>query len=81
MGSLKGLFCGAALAALMVAAPQAKAAPAASQGFSLEQVLNYPYPLEMASADHGAVVAWVRDYKGVRNVWIATGPDFTGNAS
>ena len=75
MGSLKGLFCGAALAALMVAAPHARAADA---GFTMEQALSYPYPLEMASAEHGDRVAWVRDLKGVRNVWIASGPDFTG---
>ncbi|HWE45987.1 MAG TPA: prolyl oligopeptidase family serine peptidase [Caulobacteraceae bacterium] len=75
MGSLKALFCSAAVAALMVSAP---AAQAADTGFSMEQVLSYPYPQEMASPEHGDRVAWVRDYKGVRNVWIAEGPDFVG---
>ena len=62
----------------MLAALAAMAAALAGAGFTMEQVLNYPYPLEMASAEHGDRVAWVRDYKGVRNVWIASGPDFTG---
>ncbi|HEY3814256.1 MAG TPA: alpha/beta fold hydrolase [Caulobacteraceae bacterium] len=68
------------MAALMVAAPAVRAAPAQTPagGFSMEQVLDYPFPQEMASAEHGDRVAWVRDYKGVRNVWIAEGPDFTG---
>lgn len=52
--------------------------PAASpQGaFTLEQVLSYPFPLDLTAARHGNRIAWVIDQNGVRNVWVAEAPDF-----
>ncbi len=55
----------------------ASAAPAGG-AFTMAQVLDYPFPQEMASAEHGDRFAWVRDYRGVRNIWIAEGPNFAG---
>ena len=53
------------------------AVQAASPGtFTLAQMLEYPYASELASAQKADVIAWVRNAKGVRNVWIARGPDF-----
>jgi dipeptidyl aminopeptidase/acylaminoacyl peptidase len=51
-------------------------APAAGD-FSMAQVLNYGYATELAAAEHGDAIAWVRDVAGRRNVWVARGPDFT----
>ncbi|MDB6088968.1 MAG: peptidase [Gammaproteobacteria bacterium] len=45
--------------------------------FTMAQVLKYPYATELASAEQGDVIAWVRDIEGVRNVWVARGPAFT----
>ena len=48
--------------------------------FTLEQVLSSPFPTGLVAATHGSRVAWVFDAKGVRNVWVADGPDFAHTA-
>ncbi|HLZ39603.1 MAG TPA: prolyl oligopeptidase family serine peptidase [Candidatus Sulfotelmatobacter sp.] len=56
-------------------------APAwAQSAFTLEQVLSSPFPSGLTAAEHGSRIAWVFDAKGVRNVWVADGPDFTRTA-
>ncbi|HET7222706.1 MAG TPA: prolyl oligopeptidase family serine peptidase [Rhodanobacteraceae bacterium] len=55
--------------------PSAAAAPPQG-GFTLAQVLSYPFPLDLASARRGDRVAWVIDQNGMRNVWVAKAPDF-----
>lgn len=52
----------------------------AQASFSLEQILSSPFPSELVSASHSNRVAWVFAFRGVRNVWIADGPDFTHTA-
>ena len=52
----------------------------AQSPFTLEQVLSSPFPGELVAATHGRRVAWVFDAKGVRNIWVADGPDFTHTA-
>jgi dipeptidyl aminopeptidase/acylaminoacyl peptidase len=52
----------------------------AQSGFTLEQVLSSHFPSELTAASHGSRVAWVFDAKGVRNVWVADGPDFAHTA-
>ncbi|MGA8230802.1 MAG: prolyl oligopeptidase family serine peptidase [Candidatus Acidiferrales bacterium] len=51
-----------------------------SQTFTLEQVLSSPFPSELTAAKHASRVAWVFDAQGVRNVWVADGPDFVKSA-
>ena len=48
----------------------------AEQKFTLEQVMSAPFPNNLAVAEHSGRIAWVFNAKGVRNVWIADGPDF-----
>ena len=60
-----------ALAVLSLVPSGARAAAAPS----LEQVLSYPFTLEMAS--NGNAVAWVLVEKGVRNVYYAAAPEYT----
>jgi dipeptidyl aminopeptidase/acylaminoacyl peptidase len=48
--------------------------------FAIEQVMSSPFPSELVAAEQGARVAWVFDTKGVRNVWVADGPDFAHTA-
>ena len=42
--------------------------------------MSSPFPSELVASEHGARVAWVFDLKGVRNVWVADGPDFARTA-
>src|SRR3974377_2465337 len=48
--------------------------------FTLEQVMSSPFPNGLTAAAHGSRVAWVFNAKGVRNVWVADGPDFARTA-
>src|SRR5215469_739956 len=48
--------------------------------FTVEQVLSSPFPTELVAATQSNRVAWVFDAKGVRNVWVADGPDFIRTA-
>jgi len=57
-------------------APPPAAAAAPQSGFTLEQVLSYPFPLDLTSSQHSDRIAWVIDQNGVRNVWVAKAPDF-----
>ncbi|MGB6405510.1 MAG: prolyl oligopeptidase family serine peptidase [Candidatus Sulfotelmatobacter sp.] len=42
--------------------------------------MSSPFPTSLVAAAHSSRVAWVFDAKGVRNVWIADGPDFAHTA-
>ncbi len=46
------------------------------QSFTLEQVLDTPFPSELTVADHGSTIAWLFTERGERNVWVAAGPEF-----
>ncbi len=66
-----------AVCALMMNLPPPLAAHAATQpGFTMAQVIHYPYESQLVAADNADVIAWVRTFEGVRNVWVARGPDF-----
>src|ERR1051326_4741992 len=60
-----------AASALVCAIP----VPAAAD-FTMQQVLNYPFVPELAAAKDANRIAWIRIFHGVRNVWVADGPDF-----
>jgi dipeptidyl aminopeptidase/acylaminoacyl peptidase len=46
--------------------------------FTLEQVMSSPFPSGLVAALHANRVAWAFNARGVRNVWVADGPEFTG---
>lgn len=48
----------------------------AQGSFTLEQVLGFAFPDSLTAASGADRVAWSFDIRGVRNVWIADGPDF-----
>ncbi|MEW6364785.1 MAG: alpha/beta fold hydrolase [Acidobacteriota bacterium] len=48
--------------------------------FSIEQVLAAPFPSDLVVAPGAQRVAWVFNARGIRNIWVADGPDFTGSA-
>ncbi len=61
-------FFGALGAALLLHAHTAAAHPAS---FTIDEVMQAPYPSDLSAAPAGNSVAWVFDAKGVRNIWIA----------
>jgi dipeptidyl aminopeptidase/acylaminoacyl peptidase len=69
--------CAARWFAILALALPGAAVAQTPGAFTLEQVLGYPYPSGMAAAPNGAAVAWVLDDHGVRNVWVASAPDWT----
>ncbi|HEY6328762.1 MAG TPA: DPP IV N-terminal domain-containing protein, partial [Blastocatellia bacterium] len=64
------------IVAFLLSASLCLASTGQPNSFTLEQVLGYPYPLELAASPTGSRIAWVFDEKGVRNIWAAEGPDF-----
>jgi dipeptidyl aminopeptidase/acylaminoacyl peptidase len=64
-------FSIALLAAMSVGIPRA-----AGQSLTLENVMSFPFPDNLAASTLGERVAWTFNIKGVRNVWVADGPDF-----
>jgi dipeptidyl aminopeptidase/acylaminoacyl peptidase len=69
---MRKLLIGTSMAAAVMASGSAKA-----ESFSLPDALAYPFTVGLVSAPHADRIAWVRNVKGVRNVWVAQGPAFT----
>ena len=76
--------CAVAIVLLAAGAPQAplaaqRAASRAAEprtGFTLDQVKSYPFPNELNAASKANRLAWAFNERGVRNIWVAEGPDF-----
>lgn len=67
------LLCAAPLALLSQQAASMAPAPG---GFTLEQVMGSPFPSSLTASSRGEHIAWTADLRGVRNVFVAEGPDF-----
>src|SRR5438034_11168705 len=67
LGKLR-LWSAAAACAGLFMTQAAGTHPAA---FTLNDVMQAPFPYYMAAAPTGAAVAWVFDTKGCRNIWVA----------
>jgi dipeptidyl aminopeptidase/acylaminoacyl peptidase len=46
--------------------------------FTLEQVMSASFPSDLVAAPTGGSVAWVQIAKGVRNIWVASPPQYKG---
>ena len=44
--------------------------------FTVDQIKSYPFPNELTAAATGSRIAWALNERGLRNVWVAEGPDF-----
>ena len=64
------------LLALVLAA--AAPTPALAQQTDLDALVGWPFPTELTAAISAPAVAWVRNERGARNVWHATGPEWSG---
>ena len=70
-------WCGVLIASsALFLAPTSVRAAASSGTFTMEQVLSYPFVPELAAAEKGNAIAFVRVVRGVRNLWVANGPGF-----
>jgi dipeptidyl aminopeptidase/acylaminoacyl peptidase len=54
----------------------AQPAPSTFAGFSLEQITGYAFPSDLTASATGDWIAWTSMQRGIRNIWIAKGPDF-----
>jgi dipeptidyl aminopeptidase/acylaminoacyl peptidase len=52
---------------------------AAQKSFTLEQVMSNSFPEALVAAPAGGSIAWQMDARGVRNVWVASPPDYRGH--
>src|SRR5689334_8565642 len=50
---------------------------AQSRGFTLEQVLDYPFADALVAAPNGSTIAWTFIERGARNIYVAEGPGFS----
>jgi dipeptidyl aminopeptidase/acylaminoacyl peptidase len=79
MASLHRLFPAILILVAFASAP-ARAQPSAQlpapAPFTLDAVMAYPFPSELGAAARGSRIAWVLAEQGVRNVFVAEGPDF-----
>ncbi|MBX2922312.1 MAG: S9 family peptidase [Chitinophagaceae bacterium] len=48
-----------------------------AQSFTLESALSYPFPSELTASPDGSKIAVAINQKGLRNIYVAEGPDFT----
>ncbi|HET6629456.1 MAG TPA: prolyl oligopeptidase family serine peptidase [Woeseiaceae bacterium] len=64
------------LAVALCAMLGAAGAYAAEDSFTLEEIMSYPFPGELVAAEDDPVFAWVLNERGVRNIWVAAGPEF-----
>ncbi|MFQ6069686.1 MAG: S9 family peptidase [Candidatus Aminicenantales bacterium] len=46
------------------------------RSFTLEQIMSYSFPSNLIASPKGDLVAWVFNSQGVRNIWVAEGPDY-----
>jgi dipeptidyl aminopeptidase/acylaminoacyl peptidase len=67
LGKLRLWSAAAACAALFMT----QAAGAHPAAFTLNDVMQAPFPYDMVPAPTGSAVAWVFDAKGCRNIWVA----------
>ncbi|HTI36555.1 MAG TPA: prolyl oligopeptidase family serine peptidase [Vicinamibacterales bacterium] len=66
------------MAALLVcAAPPGLGAQSPTAGFTLDQVMNYPFPDNLVAAPAAGRIAWTLEERGVRNIYVADAPEFT----
>ena len=68
------LFALLVLATVSIA--QAQRPAAAPPSFTLDQVKSLPFPNELTAAATGQRLAWAFNERGLRNLWVAEGPEF-----
>jgi dipeptidyl aminopeptidase/acylaminoacyl peptidase len=65
--------------AVGLALPFSLAPRDAAQGqaaYTIDQIKSYPFPNELTAAGSGTRIAWALNERGMRNVFVAEGPDY-----
>jgi len=44
--------------------------------YTITQIRSYPFPNELTAARNGSRIAWAFNESGLRNVWVAEGPEW-----
>jgi len=52
--------------------------PARTQQVTLEGLMSAPFPSGVTAARTGGWVAWIRNDRGARNIWVAGPPEYRG---
>jgi dipeptidyl aminopeptidase/acylaminoacyl peptidase len=47
-----------------------------SQNYALEDIMSSPFPSNLISAPNHDRIAWIFNNSGIRNIWVAEGPDY-----
>src|SRR5262245_31705045 len=64
----------ASMIVLLTLSPRAQ--QTAPHGFTVEQALGFPSPDNLVASPQGSSIAWTFNERGVRNVYVASGPNF-----
>src|SRR5262250_846865 len=64
----------ASMILLLTLSPRAQ--QTAPHGFTVEQALGFPSPDNLVASQQGSSIAWTFNERGVRNVYVASGPNF-----
>ncbi len=64
------------LAVSIVFSLGSRAAQAPAASFTVEQILGFPSPENLIASPVGYAIAWTFNERGVRNVYVAEGPNF-----
>ena len=68
---VRGAWQWRAVAVCFISLLAVRLAGAHSAAFTINDVMQAPYPSELVAAPAGRAVAWVFDTKGCRNIWVA----------
>lgn len=52
----------------------------AQSGVTLEAVMAHPFTSDLIASPTGSRIAWIVTQRGIRNIWVADGPDFEARA-
>ena len=58
----------------------APASTSAQSAYALEDVMAHPFTSDLVASPSGSRIGWIVTQRGVRNVWVADGPDFDARA-
>lgn len=61
---------------MFVLSPAGKPLKAQRQDFTMKEVKSYPFPSSLTTAATGTYIAWTLNEEGLRNVYVAKGPDY-----
>jgi len=77
-GAAAFVLLAAALAAAAAPLPTSGTASAQTRETDLDALVGWAFPSGLVAAAEAPVVAWVRNERGARNVWVAEGPAWAG---